>query len=531
MKRRDFLTLSGAAGAGLVLPAKWAHAETRADSLRVLSDGAANSFDSFSPGVNRNAIQVTWNIYDRLVRFAYKQRPDGIAYYDYFAIEPELAESYEVAADKKSITFRLRKGATFHDGAPVTAADVKFSLDRVVASPIGKSQFSTGSMTDPKQFVVVDDLTIRIDLPQPDRFTLPNLALTYPIIVNSKLALKHATADDPFGSKWLVNNEAGGGAYRIARANMGESILFEVFDAWKSGKVAAIRRVLWQTIPSPENRVAALLRGDADVVQDLPPKDVEHLAHSPKVKVISVPTTEFQFIGMNNQMPPFDNVKVRQAIAYALPYDAMMATALFGHGAPLFGGAPGAATSTKFPQPLGYSTDLQKAKTLLAEAGMANGFDTTFSYDLAGATVAEPVALLLKENLEKIGIRVTINKVPAGQLGTLLQDKKVPFFFEGSIAYLADPDYFFRIFYYGNTRWNFGSYQNAEFIELVKKTRYETDQAAYDADVKRMIELVKQDIPIILLWNPALELGMAKSVDGYSFAFHRQLDFRPLYRG
>ncbi len=531
MKRRDFLSLSGAAGAGLMLPVSWAHADTRADSLRVLSDGAANSLDSFSPGVNRNAIQVTWNVYDRLVRFAYKPRPDGIAYYDYFDIEPELAESYQVADDRKSITFRLRKGATFHDGAPVTAADVKFSLDRVVASPIGKSQFSTGSMTDPKQFVVVDDLTFRIDLPQPDRFALPNLALTYPIIVNSKLALKHATPDDPFGSKWLINNEAGGGAYRIARATMGESILFEAFDAWKSGNVPAIRRVLWQTIPSPENRVAALLRGDADVVQDLPPKDVEHLEHSPKVKVISVPTTEFQFIGMNNQMPPFDNVKVRQAIAYALPYDAMMATALYGHGAPLFGGTPGAPTSSKFPQPLGYSTDLEKAKALLAEAGMASGFDTTFSYDLAGATVAEPVALLLKENLEKIGIRVTINKVPAGQLGTLLQDKKVPFFFEGSIAYLADPDYFFRIFYYGGTRWNFGSYQNPEFIELVKKTRYETDQAAYDADVKRMIELVKQDIPIILLWNPALELGMSQSIEGYSFAFHRQLDFRPLRRG
>ncbi|WP_227666695.1 ABC transporter substrate-binding protein, partial [Klebsiella variicola] len=74
--------------------------------------------------------------------------------------------------------FNLRKDALFHDGAPVTAEDVKWSLDRVVASAVGKSQFSTGSMTDPKQFVVVDAHTIRIDLPQPDRFALPNLALT-----------------------------------------------------------------------------------------------------------------------------------------------------------------------------------------------------------------------------------------------------------------------------------------------------------------------------------------------------------------
>lgn len=531
MKRRDFIALSGALGASFVLPAKWAHAQSREDSLRVLSEGAANSFDSFSPGVNRNSIQITWNIYDRLVKFAYKMRPDGVAYYDYFDIEPELAETFVISDDKKSITFHLRENATFHDGTPVTAADVKFSLDRVVSSPIGKSQFSTGSMTDPAQFVVVDDHTFRIDLPQPDRFALPNLALTYPIIVNSKLALKNATAEDPFGSKWLMTNDAGGGAYKVARAEIGQRILFERFDDWKSGDAPGFKQVLWQTVPAPENRVAALLKGDADIVQDLPPKDVQKLEQDGQVKIVSVPTSAFQFIGMNSQMAPFDNVKVRQAVAYALPYEAMMKTALFGHGAPLFGGEPGAPTSTKFPQPLGYSTDLDKAKALLAEAGMADGFETTFSYDLAGATVAEPVALLLQENLAKIGIKVTIDKVPAGQLGSLLQDKKVPFYFEGSIAYLADADYFFRIFYNGETRWNFGSYHNPEFIELVKKTRYETDQAAYDTDVKRMIELVKEEIPIILLWHPSLDLGLAKSVEGYSYAFHRQLDLRPLYRG
>ena len=147
------------------------------------------------------------------------------------------------------------------------------------------------------------------------------------------------------------------------------------------------------------------------------------------------------------------------------------------------------------------------------------------------ATVDEPVALLLQEALGQIGIRVTIDKVPAGQLGTLLQEKKIPFYFEGSTSYLLDPDYFFRVFYYGDTRWNFGAYQNPEFISLVDKTRYETDQAVYDADIKRMIELVKEEIPIILLWHPSLDTGMVKSVENYSYTFHRQLDFRPLTRG
>lgn len=531
MKRRHFLALSGAAFGVSMLPAKWAAAQSREGSLRVLSEGAANSFDSFSVGINRNSIQISWNVYDRLVKFAYKEREDGTAYYDYFDIQGELAESYEISDDKKSITFHLRKDATFHDGAPVTAEDVKWSFDRVVAGPIGLAQFGTGSMTDPEQFVVVDQHTFRVDLPQPDRFALPNLALTYPIIVNSKLALQHATKDDPFAGEWLKTNAAGGGAYKIARANIGERILFERFDDWKSGPLPGFQQVLWQTVPAAESRVAALLKGDADIAQDLPPKDVVELSKNDTIKVIGVPTSNFHFIGMNNALAPFDDLKVRQAIAYALPYQDMFEAALFGRGEALFGGTPGAPETTKFPQPLGYDTNLEKAKELLAASGHPNGFETTFSFELSVATVAEPVALLLQEALGKIGIKVTIDKVPAGQLGTLLNEKKVPFYFEGSTSFLADPDYFFRVFYYGDTRWNFGAYKNPEFISLVEKTRYETDQAVYNNDIKRMIELVKEEIPIILLWHPSLDTGMVASVEGYSYTFHRQLDLRPLSRG
>lgn len=531
MNRREFLTTTAAVGAATILPVSWAAAQTREESLRVLSEGAANSFDSFSVGVNRNSIQVTWNIYDRLVAFGYKDYGDGIQYYDYFDIQPQLAESYSVSDDKTSITFNIRKDATFHDGSPVTAEDVKWSLDRVVASPIGAAQFRTGSMTSPDQFVVVDEHTVRIDLPQPDRFALPNLALTYPIIVNSKLALQHATEEDPFAMEWLQANPAGGGAFKVSQADMGEKILFERFDDWKSGALPGFRRVLWQTVPAAETRVASLVRGDADIVQNLPPKDVQTLLENDAVKVIGVPTSSFYFIGMNSGMAPFDNKMVRQAIAHALPYDDIFQVALFGRGRALHGGAPGKPDTIQYPQESGYDTDLDKARALLSEAGMPDGFKTTFSYELSQATIAEPVALLLQEALGKIGIEVEIEKVPAGQLGTLLQEKKVPFYFENSTAYLSDPDYFFRVFYMGDTRWNFGSYKNEEFAELVNSVRYEADQGIYEDKVKRMIEMVKEDIPIIILWHPSLDTGMQKDIAGYSYVFHRMLEMKTLKRG
>lgn len=532
MRRRDFGRLAAAAGMTGLMPMRWAQAQTRAESLRVLSEAGPNSFDSIGLGVNRNAIQLHWNTYDRLLRFGTQTRPDGTLYYDYYTIEGELAERFEVSEDKKTITLHLRRDATFHDGSPVTAEDVKWSLDRVLAIPVGKSQFSTGSLTSPDQFVVVDQHTVRVTTPQPDRFTLPNLAGTYPTIFNSRLAKSHATASDPWATEWLKTNVAGGGAFRLENHVPGQSLTLSRFDNWKSGTLPGFRRVLWQMVPNAQSRRSSLERGDADIVQDLPPQDAVSIAQAGKVKVVGVPMAgAFQFIGMNSAKPPFDNVKVRQAIAYALPYQQMFEAALFKRGQPLFGGTPNEADGTAFPQPLGYSTDLEKARALLAEAGHANGFDTTFSFELSLATVAEPVSLLVQEALGKIGIRVTIEKVPGGQLGTRLQNKEVPFFFEASAAYFSDPDYFFRIFYHGPTRWNFGSYNNPEFQALVDKTRYETDKAVYDADVKRMIALAKQDIPIILLWQPALDTGMQQSVSGYKYLFHRQLELRTLKRG
>ena len=531
MQRRDFSKLTAASLALAAMPVRWARAQSLAESLRVLTEGAPNSFDPIGIGVNRYAIELHWNAYDRLLRFGTLARPDGTLYYDYFKIEGELVERNELSDDKKTVTLFLRPDATFHDGSPVTAEDVKWSLDRVVSLPIGKAQFGTGSMTSPEQFVVVDAHTIRITTPQPDRFTLPNLAATYPVIFNAKLARTHATAADPWATEWLKTNVAGGGAFRLESHQPGQNLLLSRFDDWKSGALPGFRRVLWQIVPAAQSRRSLLERGDADLVQDLLPQDAVSMAQEGKVKVVGVPMAgAFHFIGMNSRKSPFDNVKVRRAIAFALPYQEMFDAALFKRGWKLFGGTPDVADGTTFPQPLGYDTDPAKARALLAEAGLPNGFDTTFNYELSLATVAEPVSLLMQEALGKVGIRVTINKVPGGQLGTLLQKKEVPFFFESSVAYFSAPDYFFRIFYNGPTRWNFGSYDNPEFDALVDKTRYETDAVAYDADVARMIALAKQDVPIILLWQPALDTGMQKNIDGYKYMFHRMLEMRTLKR-
>jgi peptide/nickel transport system substrate-binding protein len=116
----------------------------------------------------------------------------------------------------------LRKDTKFQDGSPVTAEDVKWSLDRAVTAPVlGKAQLLTGSLTSADQFKVIDTLTFEVTLPKPDRLALPNLATIYPIIFNSKVAKANATADDPWAIGWLKEHTAGSGAYVILRPSSG----------------------------------------------------------------------------------------------------------------------------------------------------------------------------------------------------------------------------------------------------------------------------------------------------------------------
>ena len=207
--------LAAVAFVAFSLAAGSAQAQTRAETLRYVTGASVNTLDPNIPGSTREAFAVSLSTYDRLVSFGRKQL-NGKWVFDLGKITGELAESYEVSPDGLKMTFRLRKDAKFQDGSPVTAEDVKWSLDRVVTAPVlGKAQLLTGSMTSADQFKVIDPLTIEVTLPKPDKLALPNLATVYPIIINSKLAKQHATADDPWATAWLKENTAGSGAYKI----------------------------------------------------------------------------------------------------------------------------------------------------------------------------------------------------------------------------------------------------------------------------------------------------------------------------
>jgi peptide/nickel transport system substrate-binding protein len=537
MKRRDFLKSVTALAAGSALPAtpavvSSAKAQARQETLLIVSESGPNNIDIHGVGTNVPGYEVSWNCYDRLISHEMKT-VDGVPYYDRDKFKMELAD--DMILGDMSATFKLKKKATFQDGTPVTAKDVKWSLDRAVTvGGFPTFQMKAGSLEKAEQFVVVDDNTVRVDFLRKDRLTVPDLAVIVPAIYNSELVKKNATDKDPWGLEYTKQNTAGSGAYKVAKWTAGTEVVMERNDAWMGGPLPKIKRVIWRMVPSAGNRRALLERGDADISYELPNKDFVELKDAGKLNITSVPFSNgCQYLGMNVTKPPFDNIKVRQAVAYAVPYQKIVDAVLFGLGKPLFG----ATTEPPLAWPAAhkFNTDLAKAKALMAEAGYADGFETTLSFDLGFATVNEPLCVLVQEALGQIGIRCTINKIPGATWRTELNKKVLPLYTNVFSGWLDYPEYFFFWCYHGaNSIFNTMSYQSKQmdaFIDGARTAAASGDKAAYDKDVKGFLDVAFTDIPRIPLFQPYSNVAMQKNVSGYQYWFHRRLDYRSMVKG
>ena len=537
MKRRDFLkSVSGVAVGSMVsAPAVWssAKADARSETLLVVTESGPNNLDIQGVGTNRPGYEASWNCYDRLITHETKTLPDGTLSYDRDKLKPELAEDMNIG--DMSVTFKLKKKAKFHEGSPVTANDVKWSLDRSVSvGGFPTVQMKAGSLTNKEQFVVVDDNTVRIDFVKKDRLTMPDLAVIVPGIYNSGLLKKNATDKDPWALEYTKSNTAGSGAYKVASWKPGVEVVYERNDNWVGGKMPQLKKVIWRTIPSQGNRRALMERSDADISFDVSSKDTSEMKKEGKLVIISNPIGNGMYsVELNVKNPPFNNEKVRQAVAYALPYQKIMDAAMFGLANPLFGGPSNNVTDISWPSKTGYINDMAKAKALMAESGVSS-IDTTISFDLGAGDICEPISVLVQESLGQIGIKAAINKVPGANWRGEMAKKSMPLmvnFFSGWLDY---PEYFFFWCYSGqNAIFNTPSYVNPDMDALIDGARVAAaigDKGKYAKDVEGFISKAYNEVPRIPLFQPFLNVATQKNISGYVYWFHRQLDYRSIVK-
>jgi len=527
MHRRQFLksTATLALGSGMLpltqlLPALAAPSDT----IVVVTGATINSLDLHRQGTNRASYQVAINAYDRLVKFGTKTMPDGSLSYDSTKIEPDLAASWSVTDDGKALVFKLRDNAVFADGAPVTAHDVKWSLDRAVSlGGFPTTQMKAGLLEKPEQFEVVDDKTFKIHLIRPSKLTLPDLAVPIPFIINSKLAKAHATAEDPWATEYLHRNTAGSGPFVVERWEPGQQLVYARNDKWTSGKLPAAKRIIMREVPSAATRRALIERGDVDLVFNIPDKDAKELKASGKAKVVSTPIENCIYtLALNEKFEPFKDKRVRQAIAYAVPYEAIFKTAAYETGVPMWGADK--AEGIAWPQPSPYKLDLEKAKALLAEAGYKDGFTVPFYINLDLASWMEPTALLIQESLGKIGIKAPIEKIPGANWRTAANvERRLEMHLDDFGGWLNYPDYYFFWVYMPGTIFNTSNYNNPEVVKLVNATLdMPVSDPAYAGNIKALIDIAFTDMPRIPLYQPALSSAMTPKIGGYEYWFHRQ---------
>lgn len=531
--RRSFLQMSGAAlaGAGLlpflkVLPAQAQAAET----VVVVTGQTINSLDIHRTGTNRASYQVAVNCYDRLVSFGTKETADGGLSYDYQTIEPELAESWEIT--EESIVFTLKPDAVFWDGSAVTAEDVRWSFERAVSvGGFPTVQMKAGLLEKPEQFEAIDEKTFKIHLLRPSKLTLPDLAVPVPMIINSKVAKANATDDDPWATEYLHQTPAGSGAYKVARWDPGQQLVYERNDAWVGGPLPGARRVIVREVPNAANRRALLERGDVQMSFNMPNKDAQELSGQNDISVFSTPIENcIHCVGLNYSFEPFQDPDVRKAVAYAIPYADIFQTAAYGRGAPMWGGS-GEIKTLDWPQPFPYDTDLDKARAHLEKSAFAGGFEVPLSISLGLVDWMEPTALLIQESLGKIGITATVEKIPGANWRTAaLVEKRLPMHLENFGGWLNYPCYYFFWAYKEGHLFNSSNYANPEVEALVDETLHmKPDDPDYAPKITRLMQIAIDDLPRIPLWQPALNVG-TNAAEGYEYWFHRQLDARGLSR-
>ena len=412
------------------------------------------------------------NVYDRLFRFGRKKGADYWVF-DPDKIEGELAKSYSISPDNKVITITLRDDATWQDGSPVTAEDVKWSLDRAVsAKSLAAPQFTTGSLTSADQFKIVDPKTVTVTVEKPDRLALANLCVCYAIMINSKLAKKNATAEDPWAQEWMKANTA-----RERRLHRGEPQGRREHGPAAQREMGRCARrhaaVLplhhLQTVPRAARRAPTWSSAAMPTCPSISPPPTCRRSRSRRRRSWSRCRRRngFTHLSMNTQRA----VRQRQGAqgrrrGVALRRHVQGGDSVFGRGRKLYGASWSMPPDASLPQPIPNKTDPALAKKLLAEAGFPNGFSTTFAFNVGAAATAEPLAALLKESLSKVGIQVEIQKKPDAEFNTLASERKMPFFADGATAWLPYTYYFFYLYFTREQRWNFSSFKSTKMEEL-----------------------------------------------------------------
>jgi peptide/nickel transport system substrate-binding protein len=281
-------------------------------------------------------------------------------------------------------------------------------------------------------------------------------------------------------------------------------------------------------MPTSANRVAALQAGSVDVAEYLLPRELALLQKAPGVTVYKVFGNFIHRVEMNNAKPPFDNVKVRQALNYLVPREEILKSVYFNTAR--FTKSPISEIYPAFTDEyFFFKNDPAKAKELLAEAGFPNGFKTQLAYR-TGDQIEEEIAVILKSAFAKAGVDVELLKLPASTLVERYTKGEVPMYFFRDMAIVPDAAYVANLWLNSASAINYSKFKSPEVDQLINAGLTSTDDAKRLTDMKRVQQITMESAPWVFLMNPGYQLATRSNVKGYSWYTPNGNAFYDMYK-
>ncbi len=460
-------------------------ASTGREASNTVVVGISQDLDSLDPHNAEYAgtREVLFNIFEGLV----KATPEG-------AIEPAVASGYVIADDASSITFTLRDGITFHDGSAVTAEDVKYSIERYADIQGEGSAFS-----NIKDVVIADDKTVVVNL------KTPNTEFVYELTCAILPKANEAN---------FATNPIGTGPFKFVSTAPGENLVVEKYDGyWKEG-FPYLDGVTFKIVTDAKMAVTYLNAGTIDIYQYLTEDQAKTVNSNFNILVGSVNYVQGMFL--NNAVKPFDDVRVRQAIYYAVDRDQIN-NFLFGGKSHIIGTnmIPAATAYYNADTETTYTHDVKKAKELLKEAGYENGFEFTITVPNNYAP-HEGTANIIAENLAEVGITAKINLIDFNSWKAEVFDGRK---YEATVVAvdgrLAPSSFFDKNV--STAANNFTNYNNPEFDKVYAQATAAIDQEEKVAYYKQLQQILADDAASIYVQDPSNLVAVNANLEGYVF--------------
>ncbi|MDR1418761.1 MAG: ABC transporter substrate-binding protein [Treponema sp.] len=327
------------------------------------------------------------------------------------AIVPNLAESWEISPDGKRYTFHLRKGVTFPSGAPLDSAAVKWSWDRAFAAGNMGAYFLSGG-SQVRSVETPDAHTVIVNLANRTPDYLAALTSVGTAVLDRSVLEQHGNTAEEQG-RWLSSHFAGGGAYVVENYEPGVSLTLKANPAYW-GEKPRHGTVVIGFIPDDATLLLRARNGQADITLGLSKQSTASLRNNADVKIISIPSATWTLVSLPNRLPPFDNVKFREALTYATPQSDLVSNVALGYGEAYFGPFPPAfaAYNADLSRPRPF--DLARARQLIAESGVRGSVDVDL-YIREGVNDQQQIAVVLQDIWKGLGINLNIRRLSAAE--------------------------------------------------------------------------------------------------------------------